>query len=132
MLISPICHDRPPQLPSQAQGGRGLTPTIHAGPAPATMAAAAAFRVGLYLHEHRNHHISWHTILNNHASTRPGIHGGKIVDSVTRCKEYKAPGSASAEWEYAVSRRLAQRFEYSKDSRAGFVELAPDRILSPR
>ena len=28
-------------------------------------------------------HVKWHTALNNHASTRPDVHGGKLVNSVT-------------------------------------------------
>ena len=41
---------------------------------------------------------SWHTTLNNHASTRPKIYGGPLVPAVSRCKtfEHIAPGSASA------------------------------------
>ena len=45
------------------------------------------------------HHLgSWHTTLNNHASTRPKMYGGPLVPSVSRCKtfEHIAPGSASA------------------------------------
>ena len=45
------------------------------------------------------HHLgSWHTTLNNHASTRPKIYGGPLVPSVSQCKtfEHIAPGSASA------------------------------------
>ena len=45
------------------------------------------------------HHLgSWHTTLNNHASTRPKIYGGPLVPAVSRCKtfEHIAPGSASA------------------------------------
>ena len=45
------------------------------------------------------HHLgSWHTTLNNHASTRPKMYGGPLVPSVSQCKtfEHIAPGSASA------------------------------------
>ena len=45
------------------------------------------------------HHLgTWHTTLNNHASTRPEIYGGPLVPAVSRCKtfEHIAPGSASA------------------------------------
>ena len=45
------------------------------------------------------HHLgTWHTTLNNHASTRPKMYGGPLVPSVSRCKtfEHIAPGSASA------------------------------------
>ena len=40
------------------------------------------------------------------------------------------PGSASAAGGYGGSRKGRQRFEYSETSRAGFVELAPDRLLT--
>ena len=40
------------------------------------------------------------------------------------------PGSASAARGYGRSRKGRQRFEYSETSRAGFVELAPDRLLT--
>ena len=40
------------------------------------------------------------------------------------------PGSASAAGGYGGSRSRRQRFEYSETSRAGFVELAPDRLLT--
>ena len=43
--------------------------------------------------------MSWHSTLNNHASTRPKIHGGAIVPSVTDCKTFTKPGSASASWQ---------------------------------
>ena len=55
--------------------------------------------VEAYLQQHRVQHISWHTVLNNHASTRPKTHGGQIVPSITECKTYSAPGPASAVWE---------------------------------
>ena len=55
------------------------------------------------------HHLgSWHTTLNNHASTRPKIYGGALVPGVSHCKTFEhiapgsasaaAPGSASAKW----------------------------------
>ena len=52
----------------------------------------------------------------------PGSASTRDVSSV--------PGSASTEEEYKGSRKLKQRFEYSENSTAGFVELAPDRIPS--
>ena len=54
--------------------------------------------VEAYLLEHRVSKISWHAVLNNHASTRPKRHGGPLVRAVTECKEFAAPGGASAEW----------------------------------
>ena len=60
---------------------------------------AVAMTVEAYLQQHRLQHISWHFVLNNHASTRPKTHGGQIVPSITPCKTYSAPGPASAVWE---------------------------------
>ena len=56
--------------------------------------------VEAYLLEHHVRHISWHIVLNNHASTRPKAHGGPIVPSIKACKTYQshAPGNASADW----------------------------------
>ena len=45
--------------------------------------------VEAYLTEHHNEKISWHLVLNNHASTRPKIYGGPLVRAVTDCKEFK-------------------------------------------
>ena len=56
-----------------------------------------------YIQQHNATGISWHTTLNNHASTRPKAYGGKLVDSVIACKAFEqSPGSApvsdSATW----------------------------------
>ena len=45
------------------------------------------------------HKGSWHTTLNNHASTRPKEYGGATVHSVQACKTFTPPGSASASWQ---------------------------------
>ncbi len=49
-----------------------------------------------YLSEHRSPQISWHIILNNHASTRPDKCGGKLCSSITKCKTFveTAPGGS--------------------------------------
>ena len=48
-----------------------------------------------YIQQYHVAGISWHTTLNNHASTRPKAYGGKPVHSVTACKEFEqSPGSA--------------------------------------
>ena len=99
VVITAICPDCHRVLKGLSVFSRPPT----SAPSRLPMAAAAAVPVGVYLVEHKVKHISWHIILNNHASTRPKMYGGKIVDSVTACKEYKAPGSASAEWECTVS-----------------------------
>ena len=52
--------------------------------------------VEAYLENH--HKGSWHTTLNNHASTRPKEYGGPLVHSVTSCKMFTASGSASDNW----------------------------------
>ena len=38
---------------------------------------------------HRQSHISWHVILNNHASTRPTGLGGPLCKSVKACRTFK-------------------------------------------
>ena len=48
--------------------------------------------------EHHVPSIRWHTVLNNHASTRPKAHGGPLVRAVTSCNTFTAPGSASVDW----------------------------------
>ena len=56
-------------------------------------------RVGAMEEYLAKHHLgSWHTTLNNHASTRPKMYGGPLVPAVSQCKtfEHIAPGSASA------------------------------------
>ena len=55
-------------------------------------------RVKVLLAYHKLPKISWHTAVNNHASTRPKIHGGRLCESVRNCKTYnhaQTPGSAS-------------------------------------
>jgi hypothetical protein len=52
--------------------------------------------VETYLDKH--HNGPWHLTLNNHASTRPKIYGGPLVPSVSNCKTFAPPGSASAAW----------------------------------
>jgi len=48
-----------------------------------------------YLQQYHKTSISWHTILNNHASTRPESYGGTHVDSLTECKTFgQSLGSA--------------------------------------
>ena len=42
---------------------------------------------------------SWHTTLNNTTSTRPEKYGGKTVPSVTDCKTFTMPSSASDPWQ---------------------------------
>ena len=38
---------------------------------------------------HRQSHVSWHVILNNHASTRPTGLGGPLCKSVTGCRTFQ-------------------------------------------
>ena len=38
--------------------------------------------------------IRWHTVLHNHASTRPKQHGGPLVRAVSDCKEFAASGAS--------------------------------------
>ena len=55
--------------------------------------AARVQAVEAYLLECHVQTISWHTVLNNHASTRPKEHGGPLVTAVTKCKVYAASGA---------------------------------------
>ena len=48
-----------------------------------------------YLEQHRVPNISWHTRLNNHASTRPDAYGGKVVPAITKCKTFTQVGSST-------------------------------------
>ena len=41
-----------------------------------------------YLEQHHEKRITWHTSLNNHTSTRPREHGGKLFHSVNDCKTF--------------------------------------------
>ena len=54
--------------------------------------------VQAYLRERKKGSISWHIVLNNHASTRPKHHGGPVVPSITACKTFRTM-SASGDWE---------------------------------
>ncbi|CAK0861983.1 unnamed protein product, partial [Prorocentrum cordatum] len=56
--------------------------------------------VEAYLLEHHVRSISWHVVLNSHASTRPKPYGGPVVPSIKACKNYQshAPGNANADW----------------------------------
>ena len=71
-------------------------------------------RVGAVEEYLAKHHLgSWHTTLNNHASTRPKMYGGPLVPAVSRCKTFEhiapgsasaaAPGSASAAWRCSLN-----------------------------
>jgi hypothetical protein len=65
-----------------------------AGPGPSQ---ALLEEVRAYLARSKVEHIRWHTVLNNHASTRPKIHGGALCASVSACKRHtkeRSPGSA--------------------------------------
>ena len=58
--------------------------------------AARVEAVEAYLLEKRANvqTISWHTVLNNHASTRPRERGGPVVPAVSKCKVYDAASGA--------------------------------------
>ena len=58
-----------------------------------------------YLLEHHKKTISWHDVLNNHASTRP-----PVVEAVTDCKEFKEfPAEGAARWQCTLT--LPNSFE---------------------
>ena len=90
-------HDAP-QL-SAPVSGRALQVQTPMGAGPGPLLSAAQD----YIQQYHMPSIPWHITLNNHASTRPKAHGGKLVDSVKACKTfeqslYSAPVSDSATW----------------------------------
>ena len=64
-----------------------------AAPSWPNFEAARVQAVEAYLLECHVQTISWHTVLNNHASTRPKEHGGPLVTAVRKCKVYAASGA---------------------------------------
>ena len=62
------------------------------------------------LGEHHVSTVTWHLTLNNHSSTRPKIHGGKLVRSLTDHKTWtdRGPGSANPRCECTL--RLPNSF----------------------
>ena len=46
----------------------------------------------------KNDGISWHSCVNNHASTRPKRHGGPLCEGVTRCKTFEQTSGAASVW----------------------------------
>ena len=59
-------------------------------PDAATGALASVQQV---LRDAKVDHIGWHTVLNNHASTRPKAHGGPLCVSLKACTEFEPRGS---------------------------------------
>ena len=74
--------------------------------------------VEAYLRQHLHVHISWHIVLNNHASTRPLDRGGPVVKAVSNCKEFAQLGrGSSAQWRCTLT--LPNSFE--KEDGRGLV-----------
>jgi hypothetical protein len=70
--------------------------------APATMATTPNVLVAGAIQQHAIYqrlqrakvdNIRWHIVLNNHASTRPKEHGGKLCNSITACKQFDRVGT---------------------------------------
>ena len=79
----------------------GVLPQPLAGPAPAFGSGTSGLCEDVEAYIALRHVGKWHDTLNHHASTRPKMHGGPLVRSVTACKWFlreSAPGSASAPW----------------------------------
>ena len=60
--------------------------------------------VKAYIKKQRVPHIKWHFTLNNTLSTRPDVHGGKVIPSITSVKTSiplgpVGPGVASPGWQ---------------------------------
>ena len=81
-LCAALLLPRAARPPAMANVGDITTPE----PQPLAGLEVVETFVEAYLSEHRVPSISWHTILNNHSSTRPKEYGGKVVQSVKQCK----------------------------------------------
>ena len=85
---------------SEVLHGAGASTNPGDGPGSASpFLQAPSERLLAYMDSYHNVSVTWHWTLNNHASTRPKIHGGPIVPSITKCKTFTEPGSASASWQ---------------------------------
>ena len=79
------------------------------------------------LEQHRVLHISWHTRLNNHASTRLQTYGGPVAPAITTCKTFTWLGSSTWRRELDMANsfsagdgiRLQKVAEASSKSEAG-------------
>ena len=85
-----------------------------------------------YIQQYHVTGISWHTTLNNHASTRPKAYGGKLVDSLTECKAFEqslgsAPVSDSATWRIRHNNHASARTTPRTDELLNFTELPSPR-----
>ena len=85
-----------------------------------------------YIQQYHATGISWHTTLNNHASTRPKAYGGKLVDSLTECKTFEqslgsAPVSDSATWRIRHKNHASARTTPRTDELLNFTELPSPR-----
>ena len=75
----------------------GLQLAIQAAGTPSAAAAGAPSDIEIaiqqLLREAKEPHISWHIVLNNHASQRPKQYGGPLCASVKACKQFGRIGS---------------------------------------
>jgi len=81
-----------------------------------TQDESTLLRVKAYLREKHVDHITWHITLNNTMTTRPKMHGGSVVPSITQAKQFRRsvePGSASQCWECTL--RLPCTFSSADD-----------------
>ena len=73
-----------------------------------TLSTVAAVKA--YISKMHVKHIKWHLTLNNTMSTRPMMHGGAVVPSVTKAKTFTEVGSGSANRSWACTLRLPHTF----------------------
>ena len=85
-----------------SSSGEGASANPGDGPGSASPISghfAKAPRDELLAYMESCHKGSWHSALNNHASTRPKKYGGPTVPSVQNCKTFTEPGAASTTWQ---------------------------------
>ena len=80
----------PEEIPATVNEPSGA-PSAAAAGAPSS---ALELAIQKRLREVKEPHITWHTVLNSHASKRPRKYGGPLCASVTACKAFTRVGEA--------------------------------------
>ena len=82
----------PEQIAASVNDEPSGAPSDAAADAPSYSALELAIQKRL--REVKEPHITWHIVLNNHASKRPKKYGGPLCASVTACKAFTRVGEA--------------------------------------
>jgi hypothetical protein len=82
---APATMAAPNVVVSDAASG---APSAASGGPDAAFFQRVIHRIEQRLRTAKHDHIRWHTVLNNHASTRPKKLGGPLCESVKKCKEF--------------------------------------------